>query len=210
MSYGWGLIPLAFGTWALRTNFFPLKAGVTLSCIFIAGLKYWTMDQIPLFFWTVMTGFAFSILGDFFLSFQRKHSSYYLWGVVHFGAAHVCYLIAAVFLQSSFHFPIFAVLLSFYTTYFFFRLQPNVSNKTLSVALYSYIVLSCTTTAVSAGVALNDMQSRWFLTAVILILLSDTCIAEADFVRQKGFGRWILPTYYAAHISLLFSLLQGV
>ncbi len=206
MVYLTGILPALFGVMAIRTNDFRYKAGVTLTCMLILLLAQWTMG-LPAAVWVILAAFACSIVGDFFLSHKKRNPQYYLWGVSSFWLAHLGYLVFT-WSQGTLQASVFWLLLLGYGAYFALRVGPAIGQKTLAVAVFLYVVISCLSLAAAVGMDASAAVKSWMIVGIGLILISDTIIGEVDFVGTKGLGFLILPTYYAAHISILYALLH--
>lgn len=201
-----GVLPAFFAVLALRTNDFRWKAAVTLSCLAMMALVALGRG-LPSLVWIIAAAFVFSILGDFFLSHKEHQPSYYLFGVLSFFVAHVGYLLFT-WLHGSPSLLLFVLLLAVYGVYFALRLRPALEQGALAWAMFFYVVISCLSLAAAAGLLFPGVARGWMILGIALILFSDTIIAEVDFVGNKGWGFLILPTYYAAHISILYAVLH--
>ena len=75
-------------------------------------------------------------------------------------------------------------------------------------AVLVYLLISC----FSLGAAVGIRAGRWirwpYVLGIFLILFSDTIISFREFVGYRELDFLILPTYYAAHIIITFSLLK--
>lgn len=204
MIYLFGLIPASFAILALMKNKYLFKALVT-SSILLFCLFYMLTNDIDLSFTVILAAFLFSIIGDYFLTFKEKHQSYYVIGISIFFLAHVSYL-AFMLVNGSLSLIILVCLVTVFFLYFILRLYPTIKDRKLLVSVLLYLAISCVTYAASFGLDINLPSKILIIAAISLIVISDITIAETDFVKNRKTGVFILPTYYLAHLCLLYSI----
>ena len=158
-------------------------------------------------FWYLPAAFLASIAGDYFLSFKEGKESYFVFGIALYFLAHVGYLLYIV-MSFDINLTVFAAVLAAlsagYLIYFFVSLKKNVSGV-MTAAVLMYLVISCVVLAFAVSAAAAPFVRILMATAIALIVLSDTVIAESEFMNRKRFSFLILPTYYAAQILLCAS-----
>ena len=200
-------IPAIFAFLASKSNKYIFKAMQTLSCLIIAfsaGLYYGVHN-----FWYLPAAFLASVTGDYFLSFKHKGENYFIYGIALYFLAHIGYLLYIV-MSFEINFIVlaaaFAVLLAGYLIYFFVSLKKSVSGV-MGFAVLAYLIISCAVLALAAAASAALPVRLLVIAGIALIVLSDTVIAESDFMGRKRLSFLILPTYYAAQIILCASLI---
>ena len=209
MPYLLFLLPLLFAAFAVKTNYYPLKAGVTLSCmgiILYSGLTHEAFGQES---WLILMAFLLSIAGDFFLSNRSKHDgereNWFVYGIGLFLLAHIFYL---AFVAGNSRFPVilFFSLLLFLGFYYFLRLKSHIRDAVLKAAVFFYMLISCLSFSLAWGNGNGTAGNLFFILGIGLIVFSDLCIAEYEFIGVESLKKLILPTYYGAHIIISLGL----
>lgn len=201
------IIPLVLAYFAKSGYGFVFKAGVTGSCILIiVFLHRKVLSTIP-DLWFVLGAFFFSIIGDWFLS--NKGNSYIMFslGVGFFFLAHAGYLLFAL-ANGKLHKLFTLVFLSGFLVFFFLCMFPNINNNVLLISTFFYLLISCFSLGAAFGIKLRPIVKWAYFSGVGLILFSDTIIALFEFTNYRELNYLILPTYYAAHIIITFSIMQ--
>ncbi len=158
----------------------------------------------------ILTAFLFSIGGDFFLSHKTgprgERPLWFVYGIGLFFMAHLFYL---VYFSGEAAFSIIPLLILLvpFLIYFFTRIYFRLKEMSLKVAVFLYLIISCFSLALAIGFQADGWSKFSFITGIGLIVFSDTCIAEAEFMGLTSLRKLILPTYYAAHIALTIGLL---
>ena len=201
------LIPLVLAILAVYGYGFLFKAAVPGSCAIILILLFRKrLKSIP-DIWFVIAAFLFSIAGDWFIS--NKGDSFLLFsaGIGLYLFAHLGYLLFA--LKNGQMAKLFTVvLLTGYLLFFFVKLFPALDDTVLMVAVLLYLLISCFSLGAAFGIKLTPVVKWSYFAGVTLVLLSDTIIALNEFTSYGALNFLILPTYYAAHISITFAIIR--
>ncbi len=200
------LLAFAFAVLALTTSNFLFKSGTAGVGIIVITLLQIQQKGSKADWW-IAGAFAFSILGDWFLTHMQGDSSMFIKGIGLFFLAHVGYLTYAL-INGKMNWRFTSLLLAGFLTFFFLTLEPEISDKALMIAALIYLLVSCFSMGAAIG-SQNIPIVKWtYLLGILLILLSDTIISFKEFVGYHAFDFLILPTYYLAHISITFSVMK--
>ncbi len=203
-------IPLAFSFFAVRKGYYPLKAAVTLSCMAIILIHSRLAPFADNAYFQVLIAFAFSVGGDFLLSNRAdgggEKPNWFVYGIGLFFMAHVFYL-AYVIAYARFSILPLVLLIASFLVYYLLRLLPRLQDRPMRIAVFLYLVISCFSLALALGYEAPLWNKAFLVAGIGLIVFSDTCIAESNFVGLEFLDFLILPTYYAAHIAITLSLL---
>ena len=188
-------IPLAAAALRCVRPWFALNAIVSLSCAAIVLAVRGAVS--PLFF-----GLIVSVAADWFMAHKAGRTGWYLCGIGGFFAAHALFLWDVLLDASLAPLPFlaFALLAAGYGLYLARRILPRVSDARMRLAIVLYMLIS----AASLGFSLAAPGAARTL-GLLCIVLSDTLIAESDFVGNRAARPWILPTYFLCHILLALS-----
>lgn len=202
------LTPLQFvsALLALMHYGFIFKSGTAAIGILILLLLYLNRQSQVKYTILLMIAFAFSIVGDWFLSNRNGETERFIYGIVFFFFAHIGYLGYAL-MKGSMKWRFTMALLIAYLLFFLLLLYPVFSDKTLMIAVFIYLVISCLSLGAAAGIRGEKLYRVTYLSGIVLILFSDTIIALREFVGYHSLNGLILPTYYLSHISIAFSIL---
>ncbi len=201
------LIPLVLAILALADYGFFFKAAVPGSCAIILVLLLRKQLKATPDIWFVVAAFLFSIAGDWFLSNKGDSFMMFSAGIGLFLFAHVGYLWFA--LRNGRMAKLFTViLLAGYLLFFFVKLYPAIDDTVLLVAVLLYLLISCFSLGAAFGIKLAPVVKWSYFVGVTLVLLSDTIIALNEFTSYGALNFLILPTYYAAHMSITFALIR--
>ncbi|MFO7637253.1 MAG: lysoplasmalogenase family protein [Clostridia bacterium] len=198
-----GTVPLFFAILALSTGRYLYKALVTSSILLILT-AYITLSGNNMSYFILAGALACSILGDYFLSFKEKNKNHYIRGILVFFAAHGFYL-AYMLVKGVMHLPALLILVGVFGLYFILRMKKGIKERAMLYAVLAYLLISCFTLAASLGLEVDPTAKALLVSAIALIMFSDIMIAETDFMGNKMTGEWILPSYYLAHILILFA-----
>ena len=179
--------------------FKPLTMGLILFLFFISGYK-----RPDFYFFAVLFGLLFSLAGDLFLIFPKRH---FLKGLIGFLAAHLCY-IAAFSSGKPLTITLWIPLLLFvYGSVIFLILRPNLNKMALPVGFYIVVILIM---AWQAGERWMWFQNRAALFAAIgsvLFLISDSLLAFNRFKQSFKIAEvLILSTYFTAQWLIALSV----
>lgn len=201
----WLLFPLVAGYFAWRTGLLALKLSVPASCALLLAVG----NKSPLrrnrdVAWVILA-FAASLVGDTFLSTRAGRESFYIAGIAAFFVAHLGYLGFAL-RNGRMHRTAWIALLTGYLGWFALQLGPAIPSLPLKASALAYLLISCTVLAAACGLRLPPTAKILYLAGIGLIVFSDTLIALNDFMKVKGVGFLILPTYYLAQILVTWAV----
>jgi uncharacterized membrane protein YhhN len=201
------ILPLLLAVFAVAGYGFFFKAAVPGSCAIILALLFRKQLKTVPDIWFVVAAFLFSIAGDWFLSNKGDSFMMFSAGIGLFLFAHVGYLWFA--LRNGRMAKLFTViLLAGYLLFFFMKLYPAIDDTVLLVAVLLYLLISCFSLGAAFGIKLAPVVKWSYFVGVTLVLLSDTIIALNEFTSYGALNFLILPTYYAAHMSITFALIR--
>jgi uncharacterized membrane protein YhhN len=206
-AYSLLLIPLLLAVLAVAGYGFLFKAAVPGSCAFILILLFRKhLKSIP-DIWFVIAAFLFSIAGDWFLSNKGDSFMMFSAGIGLYLFAHLGYLLFA--LRNGRMHKLFTVaLLAAYLLFFFVKLYPALDDTILLIAVLLYLLISCFSLGAAFGIKLASVVKWSYFVGVTLVLFSDTIIALNEFPSYGALNFLILPTYYAAHMSITFAIIR--
>jgi uncharacterized membrane protein YhhN len=201
------LIPLLSGIIAVLNHDFLFKAGVAASGILIlAFLNYFRLIN-PKGILLIILAFLFSIGGDWFLSNRHGRLMMFIAGIGLYFFAHLFYLVYAL-ANGKINWRFTGILLAGFLLFFIVVLYPGIPDKVLMVAALVYLLISCFSLGAAFGIKTEPLTKWAYFFGILLILFSDTIISLKEFVRYKELNFLILPTYYLAQISIVFSLIS--
>ena len=201
------LIPLVLAILAVSGYEFFFKAAVPGSCALILLFLYQKQLKAMPDIWFVIAAFLFSIAGDWFLSNKGDSFMMFSAGIGLYLLAHVGYLWFA--LRNGRMAKLFTiVLLAGYLLFFFVMLYPALDDTVLLLAVLLYLLISCFSLGAAFGIKLTPIVKWSYFAGVTLVLLSDTIISLNEFTSYSAFNFLILPTYYAAHMSITYALIK--
>ncbi len=201
------LIPLVLAILAVAGFGFFFKAAVPGSCILILVFLFRNKLKSEPDIWFVLAALLFSIAGDWFLSNKGESFVMFSAGIGLYLIAHVGYLWFA--LRNGKLHKLFTILvLSGFLLFFILKLYPAIDDTVLMIAVLIYLLISCFSLGAAFGISLQPVVKWSYFAGVTLILLSDTIISLNEFTSYTALNSLILPTYYAAHISITFALIK--
>jgi hypothetical protein len=196
------LVPAIFTILSLvRPDIFLFRAAVSVSCAVIL----WFMSGYSSVSW-VIAALLVSIGGDWFMSHIGSVSIRFIYGVCLFFIAHLGFLFFCL-KNGRINLYVLLPVLAGYLVFFFVALLPALSTPILFVSILAYVLVSCFSLALAAGLRLPS-ATRWVFTlGIALLMFSDTLIALRSFVGYRDLGFLILPTYFASHIVITLALM---
>lgn len=204
------LLPLTLAVTAHASGDLVPKLGVALSCagiLFADLLRGRPLGPNRLAGW-VIAALLLSAIGDAFLSNRSGRESFFLAGIAFFLAAHLGFLTYATG-RGRWHWAVLVGLLLGYGSYYWLWLRPAIASPILSAAVLAYLLVSCCALAAACGLTDPLPVKAAFVAGIALIVFSDTLISFHEFLHFKRWSRWILPTYYLAHLCLAWSVLKA-
>lgn len=201
------LTPLVLAILAVAGYGFFFKAAVPGSCAIILVLQFRKQLKVQPDTWFVVAAFLFSIAGDWFLSNKGGSFMMFSAGIGLYLFAHVGYLWFA--LRNGRMAKLFTIIvLAGYLLFFFMKLYPALDDTVLLIAVLLYLLISCVSLGAAMGIKLTPCIKWSYFAGVTLVLLSDTIIALNEFTSYGALNFLILPTYYAAHMSITYALIR--
>jgi uncharacterized membrane protein YhhN len=200
-------IPVIWSVMALLHSGFILKSGSAAGGMLILFILYSGKIKLHKDVLAILAAFAFSIAGDWFLSHKHGDTRMFVTGIGFFFLAHTGYLAFAL-INGRIHRIATILILTGYLLFYFIRLAPSVGNPALMVSSFVYLLISCLSLGAAFGLKTDLLVRRAFICGIALILFSDTIIAFKEFAGYRKLNYLILPTYYAAHICITFSLIR--
>lgn len=201
------LIPLTLAILATAGYGFLFKAAVPGTCAIILILLLKKQLRTVPDIWFIIAAFLFSIAGDWFLSNKGDSFLMFSAGIGLYLFAHLGYLFFAL-RNGRIHLVLTIVVLAAYLLFFFVSLYPAIDDTVLLIAVLVYLLISCVSLGAAFGIKLNPLVKWTYFAGVTLVLLSDTIIALNEFASCGALNFLILPTYYAAHMSITFALIK--
>jgi uncharacterized membrane protein YhhN len=201
------ILPLLLAVFAVAGYGFFFKAAVPGSCAIILVLLFRKQLRAVTDIWFVVAAFLFSIAGDWFLSNKGDSFMMFSAGIGLYLLAHVGYLWFAL-RNGRIHKLFTVIVLAGYLLFFFVKLYPALDDTVLLVAVLLYLLISCFSLGAAFGIKLTQAVKWSYFVGVTLVLLSDTIIALNEFTSYGALNFLILPTYYAAHISITYALIR--
>ena len=205
--YGLLLISCISATLALTTSHFIFKSGTAGIGIIVLLLLLVIQSKPRKDIWFIIFAFLFSIIGDWFMTHKGEDSLMFSKGIAAFFIAHIGYLSFAIS-NGRIKWGITSFILLVFLIYFFWLLFPAINETILLIATLIYLLISCLTFGASFGINGNSVFKWSYLFGVFLIVFSDTIISFTEFLRYGKLDFLILPTYYLAHISVTFSIIN--
>jgi uncharacterized membrane protein YhhN len=205
--YAFLLAPVISAVLALLHFGFVFKSGTAGFGIVILLILYFDRLKQAKDVLLIMAAFLFSIVGDWFLSNMNGDAGMFIFGIVFFFFAHIGYFLFALMngrMKRIFTF----ILLAGYLLFFAIKLYPNIDNTALMWSALIYLVISCLSLGAAVGLRGSPVAKWAYVFGIFLILFSDTIIAYKEFVGYNELNYLILPTYYLAHIAIVFSIIK--
>ena len=200
-------IPAVLGVIGYTTDFLPAKLGVPGTCALILVTFHRRYGKRVRDFWWVVGAFAFSMVGDAFLSNKGDDEMLFVYGIAGFFFAHLGYL-GLPLANGSIHRIALVILYAGYIPFYLVSLRPAIDDGVLSIAVLVYLLISCMVLAAAFGLRISTWPKRAYVVGIALIVASDTFIAFNEFLDFTTFNELILPTYYLAHITITAGLIK--
>jgi hypothetical protein len=201
------LIPLVLAFFAAAGYGFFFKAAVTGSCIAILLFLYRNLLKRMPDIWFVIAAFFLSIAGDWFLSNKGDSLMTFSAGIGFYFMAHVGYLWFAM-RNGRIHKLFTVIVVAGFLLFFYLKLLPAIDDIVLLNAVLIYLLISCFSLGAAFGIRISPVVRWSYFAGISLILFSDTIIALTEFTSYSALNFLILPTYYAAHITLTLALIR--
>lgn len=199
-------IPAALAILALNGFGFFFKSGSAGGGILIILLLWFRQLKHSKDIWMIIGAFLFSIGGDWFMSNRQDNTEMFVAGIALFFIAHIGYLMYAL-MNGRIRWIFTGIVLAGFLVFFWLLLYSSINSRILMFAVLGYLLISCLSMGAAAGIDARPAEKWSFIFGIFLVLFSDTIIAFGEFVGYRELNFLILPTYYAAHLSITFSLI---
>lgn len=200
------LAACAASGFALQTSQLGWKLAVPAACavalIGQAGGSVCARREIG----PVVVAFAFAMVGDALLSLRAGRVSWFIAGIAAYFVAHLGYLAYAL-PRGRPHRLTLVLGLTAFVAYVVLKLGRHVPEPALRGAVVAYGVVSCVSLAAAVGLRQPRLSKTLFIAGIGLLVFSDTLISFNEFLGNRAWNGWILPTYYLALIAIAGSLL---
>lgn len=163
------------------------------------------------YFTLILIGLCFALVGDVFLVFTDRSSSFLAWGMVCFLVTHLLY-ISALFTKAAlsvYDAAFFASLMILAASVFSLR---GVRFKKVHPAVYVYAAVLCAMTARSLSMLFSPQVSVTFAVFIamggVLFLISDVLLAVESFGGRlaKTVGVFSSFAYYLSQVLIALSV----
>lgn len=200
------IFPLLFLIFYLVFHKYIFSFATTFSCILIAAYFYVRFNSRKSELFIIMA-FAFSIAGDWMLKTRSTNPMGFVYGILLFFIAHVCYL-AFCLKNGRLHIMTLVVLTVLYVAYYLTFLRPAISDSVLNIAVLVYTLVSCVSLSAAAGLSIPSPTKVLFIIGIACLLFSDTLISFHEFLHQSFLYELMMPTYFASQILVTAALLN--
>lgn len=203
------LVPLVCSVLAYTGYGFEFQLAVAASSIGIIALVYWKNLKSYKDIFYIIGALIFSMGGDWFL--VNKGDSYIMFaaGIGLFFFAHLGYLVFAL-INGRIIRTLTILMLVGYVLFFILVLFPAIDEKLVLIFTLVYLLISCVSVGAAAGTNFPKVVRWAYFSGIALILISDTFISFKEFLAYDELNFLIMPTYYAAHISITFALIGRI
>lgn len=182
--------------------FKPLTMGLILSLAIVFGCHH-----PGFYFFTIISGLLFSLIGDILLIFPEK---YFLRGLISFCMAHLFYIVAFSSGRPMTVTLWIPLLLLVYGSVIFLILRPNLNKMALPVGLYIIVIMAMAWQAWERWLWFQNGMALCAAVGAVLFLISDSLLAFDRFKRSfKIAEALILSTYFAAQWLIVLSIQSG-
>ena len=157
----------------------------------------------PFYKTAIIVGLVFSLLGDIFLMLPDDH---FIWGLLSFLLAHLCYIAAFVSEAGS---QVSGWLLPFviYGIMLLRILWPHLNKMKVPVIVYALVILVMGWQAAERGIRLQTLKPYLAAAGAILFMISDSVLALNRFGRPFRLAQLIvLSTYFTAQWLIALSV----
>ncbi len=157
----------------------------------------------------MQTGLLFSLIGDILLMFTSQSEFYFIFGLVAFLCAHVCYCLAFIESIRKNHFSFSELFLAampflFMSGTVFFILMPYIKSMLVPVLAY---ILVITAMGIFSALRYKSVEPNSYysiLAGALFFMLSDTLLAFNKFYQSFNYaGIAIMSTYILAQYLIV-------
>lgn len=159
----------------------------------------------PLKTWIILA-LGFSWLGDIWLMFDERNSTFFLLGLSAFFVAQVFYIVFFHNIRMKEYIRGNALLLLLVIVYYFILISiisPHLGNLKLPVRIYGVVLSFMVMLAMHAMFSKNKRAGRWMMIGAILFVASDSLLAFNKFYSSFEYaGVLIMLTYGLAQLFI--------
>lgn len=202
------LLPVGAMALGLKTKKYVWNCVLTLSCAAIVILTGRGKMMAPL-----VAALAVSVVGDYFMGHKNGKPIRYILGIAFFLLAHLAFIwyAAGRFAGSARIFIAGGALIGMLLWYLSARVLPKLKGqRPMQIAVTLYSLVTGVSVVAAAGMQAGQFEALLYAVGIVMIALSDTMIAETDFVGNKEWQSYIMPTYYLCHILVAASAVVGM
>lgn len=154
----------------------------------------------------LMAGLIFSLTGDVLLMFVRNSEYYFLFGLLVFLLAHICYILAFLrrgYLKPS-HLPLGIILVTAYALFIYWNISNGLGEDKPYVVAYMLILWLLAVTAFMRKSYVPLRSYQFVLAGALSFMLSDSLLAWDKFNESIPLGGIaIMATYGIAQYCLI-------
>jgi uncharacterized membrane protein YhhN len=189
----------------------------TLICIAIAAASFTQPEHVPWYSILIVAGLVFSLAGDWLLIDSDELPRRFVFGLVAFLCANVCYIFAFAYAQTVRNAPLdlgrvvlVAALLVVLGGVVYFYMRPSLGRLRQPVLLYMTVIslmVHQAVVGVQPGLGVLS-QPALAVGGALLFYMSDLMLALNKFVfDDEGTNNsvWVLSTYYCAQLFIALS-----
>ncbi|MBT8235908.1 MAG: lysoplasmalogenase [Bacteroidia bacterium] len=154
----------------------------------------------------LMAGLIFSLTGDVLLMFVRSSEYYFLFGLLVFLLAHICYILA--FVRRGYfkprHLPLGIVLVTAYAAFIYWKISDGLGENQPYVIAYMLILWLLAVTAFMRRSYVSLPSYQYVLAGALFFMFSDSLLAWDKFNQSIPFGGIaVMATYGIAQYCLI-------
>lgn len=189
-----------------------VKPAIAISLLMYIGFKTELKGR---FAKRIFTGLFFSLIGDVFLMFVEVEANFFIFGLIAFLIAHVCY-ISAFYLDYKWA-PsiekntsrIAIAVFSLFCVGFYLYLRPHLGDMKIPVMIYAFVISLMAIMAVNRKGRVNTISFNLIFYGAILFLISDSLLAYNKFVTPNKYaGIGIMGTYMLAQYFITIGAIE--
>lgn len=153
---------------------------------------------------------VFSLLGDVLLMFVDLSPHYFMFGLVSFLVAHVCYcLVFLIYRNPNINFLGVSALLCIYAFGLFYLLKDGLGNLLIPVIVYMIVILMMVMTAFLRQKRVPKKSFILVFIGALLFVISDSILAMNKFYMPLKFSSIsIMLTYALAQYFIVLGLIK--
>ncbi len=190
------ILAIFFNAQGNRPLFIVLKPLTTILILLFAVL--FGIRKSKFHKWVVI-GLCFCLAGDTLL----LEESYFIWGLVAFLIAHLCFSWSFICLGGFKNYGIPLILLGAFGFTYYYLLYESLDALQIPVLIYFLVILFMGWQGISIRIWKNELPYTLIFVAVLLFITSDALLAWAKFKAAFPWdGILILATYWISIFSI--------